>query len=62
MIENRDPERLYLTYRVFADDLDAVIDAARVEQTIEFPYDLAPEWIQQTVVGRIEDITDQDVT
>lgn len=62
MIDNRDPERLYLTYRVFADDLQAVIDAARVEQTIEFPYDLAPEWIQQTVVGRIEDITGRDVT
>lgn len=62
MIENRDPERLYVTYRVFADDLEGVIEAARVEQTIEFPYDLVPEWIQETVVGRVEDITDRDVT
>lgn len=62
MIAERDPKRLYVTYRVFADDLEAVIEAARVEQTIEFPYDLAPEWIQQTVVGRVEEIADRDVT
>lgn len=62
MIDDRDPSRLYVTYRVYAEDLDAVIQAARVEQTIEFPYDLAPEWIRETVVGRVEDIADRDVT
>src|SRR5699024_3226905 len=45
-----------------ANDRDQVVDAARVEQTIEFPYDLAPEWIQQTVVGRVEHVDGTDVT
>lgn len=62
MIAERDPERLYVTYRVFADDRDALIEAARVEQTIEFPFDLAPQWIQETVVGRVEQADGQDVT
>ncbi len=39
-----------------------VAEAIRVEQTIEFPFDLAPEWIQETVVGRIENISGNNVT
>lgn len=48
-----DPTRLYVRYAV-AGDAAAVAEAIRVEQTIEFPADLAPEWIQQEVVGRVE--------
>jgi ribulose-bisphosphate carboxylase large chain len=39
-----------------------VAEAIRTEQTIEFPFDLAPTWIQNDVVGRIENIDGQVVT
>ena len=55
-----DPTRLYVRYAI-AGDVNAVAEAIRVEQTIEFPADLAPEWIQQEVVGRIEDRQEQTV-
>jgi len=45
--------RIDATYRIGADDVMAVADAIRVEQTIEFPFHLAPEWIQQEVVGQV---------
>lgn len=54
-----DTSRLYVRYAV-AGDLSAVAEAIRVEQTIEFPADLAAGWIQQEVVGRIEEMTGQD--
>ncbi len=47
-------ERLRITYRIHHPDPQGVVDAIRVEQTIEFPYRLAPEWIQRQVVGRID--------
>lgn len=49
-----EPDRLRVTYRISGDDPRSVVDAIRVEQTIEFPYRLAPEWIQRDVVGRVE--------
>lgn len=55
-------DRIVVEYLISAGDPGEVADAIRVEQTIEFPIDLAPEWIQQDVVGRIEDITDRNVT
>ena len=42
-----------VTYEIYGDDVQAVADAIRVEQTIEFPHDLAADWIQQEVVGEI---------
>lgn len=58
----RAPDRIVVDYRISTGDPKEVADSIRVEQTIEFPFDLAPEWIQHTVVGRIEGITGRDVT
>lgn len=55
-------DRIVVDYRIASGDPRQIADAIRVEQTIEFPYDLAPEWIQQTVVGRIESISGDSVT
>lgn len=55
-----DPTRLYVRYAVDG-DVDAVAEAIRVEQTIEFPADLAAEWIRQEVVGRLESRSDGSV-
>lgn len=49
-------ERITVTYRIAGDDPQSVAEAIRVEQTIEFPFDLAPKWIQEEVVGRVESI------
>ena len=49
-------DRIVVTYEVRDHDPRHVAEAIRVEQTIEFPYDLAPEWIQRDVVGHIESI------
>lgn len=55
-------DRIAITYRITSGDPREVADAIRVEQTIEYPLDLAPEWIQEQVVGRIESVADQVVT
>lgn len=55
-------ERIEVDYRIRAGDPRDVAEAIRVEQTIEFPIDLAPEWIQHTVAGRIESIDGSDLT
>ena len=47
-------DRITVTYRITGNEPAAVAEAIRVEQTIEFPHDLAPEWIQREVVGRVE--------
>lgn len=47
-------ERIVITYTVTDADPSAVAEAIRVEQTIEFPIELAPVWIQETVVGNVE--------
>jgi ribulose-bisphosphate carboxylase large chain len=55
-------DRIEVDYRISSGNPREVADAIRVEQTIEFPFDLAPEWIQQTVVGRIDVIEGDRVT
>ena len=55
-------ERIKVDYRISTGDPKEVAEAIRVEQTIEFPFDLAPEWIQESVVGRIESISGSNVT
>jgi ribulose-bisphosphate carboxylase large chain len=49
-------DRLVIDYRISGGEPEAVAEAIRVEQTIEFPFDLAAPWIQQEVVGRIESV------
>ena len=55
-------DRIYVTYSYLGEDPKSIADVIRVEQTIEFPYDLAPGWIQDQVVGKIEEITSSDAT
>jgi ribulose-bisphosphate carboxylase large chain len=43
-----------ITYLIDSDSADEVIEAIRVEQTIEFPYKLVPKWIQDEIVGKVE--------
>ena len=50
-----------VTYEVSRGDVKEVAEAIRVEQTIEFPFELAPEWIKQEVVGEILEITGKRV-
>lgn len=50
-----------VTYQISRGDIKEVAEAIRVEQTIEFPYDLAPNWIQQEVVGEIVEIAENRV-
>ena len=51
-----------IDYRITAEDPLAIADAIRVEQTIEFPFELAPEWIQQGVVGHVLSDDGRDIT
>jgi len=44
---------IQITYHLNSDSSKEVTEAIRVEQTIEFPFDLAPEWIQEQVVGQV---------
>ena len=62
--QDADLARIVVTYRIdpgIGVEPQAVAEAVRTEQTIEFPFDLAPTWIQNEVVGRIEDIDQQVV-
>lgn len=43
-----------ITYLIDSATADEVIEAIRVEQTIEFPYKLVPKWIQDEIVGKVE--------
>lgn len=52
---------ILVTYAVTDSDPAAVAEAIRVEQTIEFPVDLAPTWIQDTVVGTVVAIHDDTI-
>jgi len=47
---------LRITYNVASKNAEAIAEAIRVEQSIEFPVDLAPEWIQRDVVGHVTSI------
>ena len=49
-----------ITYEIDAKASDVLIDAIRVEQTIEFPYKLAKTWIQNEVVGQVESKKEKD--
>jgi ribulose-bisphosphate carboxylase large chain len=49
--------RFTVSYQIVGQDVKEVAEAIRVEQTIEFPYELAPNWIQETVVGEIIEIS-----
>ncbi len=51
-----------IDYRITAEDPRAIAEAIRVEQTIEFPFELAPEWIQQGVVGQVLNDDGGDIT
>lgn len=53
---------ILITYAITGPDPAATADAIRVEQTIEFPVDLAPAWIQDRVVGRIVDSDGPGIT
>ena len=53
-------DRIYVTYKFAGEDPKALADVIRAEQTIEFPFELAPTWIQEEVVGKVEEITSTD--
>ncbi|MFM9129858.1 MAG: ribulose 1,5-bisphosphate carboxylase large subunit, partial [Actinomycetes bacterium] len=48
-----------ITYEINSDSKEVLIDAIRVEQTIEFPYRLAKTWIQNEVVGQVVSVEDK---
>lgn len=47
-----------VTYRAWTDEPKALAESIRVEQSIEFPFELAESWIQQEVVGQVDQIND----
>ena len=49
-------ESLVIHYTVFDQDPQEAANALRVEQSIEFPNELAPEWIQEKVVGQVLEV------
>ena len=53
-------DRIYVKYQFSGEDPKSIAELIRVEQTIEFPLELAPEWIQKQVVGKIEEINSSD--
>ncbi len=55
------PDRLVITYDYHGVDPAKIADLIRVEQTIEFPLELASPWIADAVVGKIEEITTIDL-
>ena len=55
-------ERILITYAISGADPASTAEAIRVEQTIEFPLDLAPAWIQAEIVGAVVETNGADVT
>jgi len=55
-----DGERIVVTYTA-ADASPELADAIRVEQTIEFPAEIAPQWIREQVVGRVEHLSERTI-
>ena len=55
-------DRIYVTYKFTGEDPKAIAEVIRAEQTIEFPFELAPVWIQEEVVGKVEEISSTDKT
>ena len=62
MVQGVGTQAIEVTYRVSGADPATVAEAIRVEQTVEFPLDLTPEWIAREVVGSVTDITEDEVT
>ena len=52
--------RIFVTYQFTGEDPKSIADVIRAEQTIEFPFELAPTWIQEEVVGKVEEISSTD--
>ena len=52
--------RIFVTYQFTGEDPKSIADVIRAEQTIEFPFELAPSWIQEEVVGKVEEISSAD--
>lgn len=50
--------KLVVHYLVHNQDPYEAAEALRVEQSIEFPHELAPEWIQNEVVGQVLSVTE----
>ena len=50
-------DRICVTYEYHGTGPREIADFVRVEQSIEFPIDLAPQWIQDEVVGKVEEIS-----
>ncbi len=50
-------DRIAITYSILGNQAKEIAEAIRVEQSIEFPFDLASERIQHEVVGQIESIS-----
>lgn len=50
-------EKIVVTYEISGDRAREVAEAICVEQSIEFPAELAAEWIQDEVVGKIETLS-----
>ena len=55
-------DRIYVTYKFIGEEPKAIAEVIRAEQTIEFPFELAPAWIQDEVVGKIEEISSTNKT
>ena len=55
-------DRIYVTYKFTGEDPKAIAEVIRAEQTIEFPFELAPACIQEEVVGKVEEISSTDKT
>ena len=49
-----------ITYQLDPNSSQDLIDAIRVEQTIEFPYRLAKSWIQEEIVGQVVSIEEKN--
>ena len=49
-------DRIVVRYRIVGDSPREVAEAISVEQSIEFPADLAADWIQKEVVGSIDEV------
>ena len=50
--------KFVITYKYTGNDPKAIADSIRIEQTIEFPLEATPEWIQQEVVAQVLEIQD----
>lgn len=56
------PDPILVSYVITGREPAETAEAIRVEQTIEYPVDLAPEWIQDQVVGQVVEIDGPRVT